>query len=46
MNGDVVFDEDEATYAASTSTRSHSKLWSGTDSTVISDEERSIGHSR
>ena len=46
-NGELVFDEDGTIYAASTSTRTHSKLWSGTDSTVVtSDEERSIGHSR
>ncbi|KAJ2914630.1 hypothetical protein MD484_g5759, partial [Candolleomyces efflorescens] len=39
---DVLFDEDDQTYAASTSSRAHSKL--GTDSsTVVSDEERTIG---
>jgi len=39
VHEDVLFDEDEATYAASTSSRAHSKL--GTDSsTATSDEER------
>ncbi|EAU90601.2 hypothetical protein CC1G_00985 [Coprinopsis cinerea okayama7 len=39
---DVLFDEDEATYAASSSSRAHSKL--GTDSTLNnSDEERAVG---
>ncbi|KAF8159608.1 Inositolphosphorylceramide synthase subunit Kei1-domain-containing protein [Crassisporium funariophilum] len=38
---DVLFDEDDLTYAASTSSRGHSKL--GTDSTVVSDEERAVG---
>ncbi|KAF9480509.1 DUF1753-domain-containing protein [Pholiota conissans] len=40
---DVLFDEDDATYAASTSSRSHSKV--GTDSSTTaanSDEERAI----
>lgn len=41
---DVLFDEDEITYAASTSSRAHSKL--GTDSsTAASDEERGNGAS-
>ena len=40
---DVLFDEDEATYAASTSSRGYSKF--GTDSSTVgaSDEERSVG---
>jgi hypothetical protein len=39
---DILFDEDEVTYAASTSSRAHSKV--GTDgSTVASDEERGNG---
>ena len=39
---DILFDEDEVTYAASTSSHTHSKV--GTDgSTVASDEERGSG---
>ena len=41
---DVLFDEDDATYAASNSSRSHSKV--GTDSSTTaanSDEERAAG---
>jgi len=45
-HGELLFDEGETTYAASTSTRSHSRLWT-TDSTVFtSDEERLDEHSR
>ena len=41
---DILFDEDEVTYAASTSSHTHSKL--GTDSsTIASDEERGNGAS-
>jgi len=38
---DILFDEDEITYAASSSSHTHSKL--GTDSTMASDEERGSG---
>ena len=38
---DILFDEDEITYAASSSSHTHSKL--GTDSTIASDEERGNG---
>jgi len=38
---DILFDEDEITYAASASSHTHSKL--GTDSTIASDEERGNG---
>ncbi|KAF9531712.1 DUF1753-domain-containing protein [Crepidotus variabilis] len=42
IDEEVLFDEDEATYAASTSSRGHSKP--GTESTLAtSDEERTIG---
>ena len=42
IDEEVMFDEDEITYAASSSSRAHSKL--GTDSsTVASDEERGNG---
>ncbi|KAF5335950.1 hypothetical protein D9611_006326 [Ephemerocybe angulata] len=42
IDEEVLFDEEEQTaYAASTSSRAHSKF--GTDSTAVSDEERNIG---
>ncbi|KAF9054438.1 Inositolphosphorylceramide synthase subunit Kei1-domain-containing protein [Panaeolus papilionaceus] len=40
---EVVFDEDEMTYAASTSSRAHSKLGTDGSTTAASDEERAIG---
>lgn len=40
---DVLFDEDEATYAASSSSRAHSKLGTDGGSTAASDEERYEG---
>lgn len=41
---EVLFDEDEATYAASASSRGHSKLGTGTDSSTVatSDEEHAV----
>ncbi|PPQ62881.1 hypothetical protein CVT24_006278 [Panaeolus cyanescens] len=41
---EVVFDEDEMTYAASTSSRAHSKLGTDGSTTVASDEERTMGY--
>ncbi|KAJ3517763.1 hypothetical protein NLJ89_g310 [Agrocybe chaxingu] len=40
---EVLFDEDEGTYAASTSSRAHSKLGTDSSTTAASDEERAIG---
>lgn len=37
---EVIFDEDELTYAASTSSRAHSKLGTDSSTTAASDEER------
>ena len=41
---EVLFDDDEATYAASASSRGHSKLGTGTDSSTVatSDEEHAV----
>jgi hypothetical protein len=41
IHAESVFDEDEATYAASTSSRGHSKP--GTESVIASDEEHAVG---
>ncbi|KAF8967686.1 Inositolphosphorylceramide synthase subunit Kei1-domain-containing protein [Flammula alnicola] len=40
---DVLFDEDDTTYAASTSSRAHSKLGTDSSTTANSDEERAVG---
>lgn len=40
---EVMFDEDDLTYAASTSSRGHSKMGTEGSSTAASDEERAVG---
>jgi hypothetical protein len=40
---DAMFDEDDLTYAASTSSRGHSKMGTEGSSTAASDEERAVG---
>ncbi|KDR80583.1 hypothetical protein GALMADRAFT_135719 [Galerina marginata CBS 339.88] len=40
---EVLFDEDDLTYAASTSSRAHSKLGTDSSTTAASDEERGMG---
>jgi len=40
---DVLFDEEEQTYAPSNSSRGHSKLGTDSSTTVASDEERAMG---